>query len=314
MTTEDVANYLANNKADVNLTSSVEDNSQDVNNVEHQDDSATEDGAQAEEVNSTEVTGNDEPANEVKNDEQTSDKGTSDKKYSDKERRDYAFIREKNKRKLQKEKYESRIKELEDALSKYKNLKASHFKDADGNSDTDAYINWKLQERDMMAEAEELKRINQQEQLNYDIEQDRIITERCFKGDELSEYNELLRTKGQAFGEAISDKDNNNVVFGYLETLNEYPVVLRELMTNPYQWLPRVFRSTDPISLKRNIAKVADEILDNYHSNKTVAQQPVDKPKALPITGKQVAGVNTSSQVTKGPAYWNNYLRQHPRG
>lgn len=265
---------------------------------------------------------------EVKVSDETKTNAVADgKKKSHKEQRDYAYIREKQRRK----EAEAKVKELQNALEKYKGLQSKDFKDKDGNTDYDAYTNWKLQERDMQNEVQRL----QLEQLNEEIEQDRINTERVFKGQELIDYNNLIQTNGKAFADAIHEYDEKNVIFKYLDTVDDYPIVLRELMTNSSKWLPQIFRSNrysravikDSSILERNTAKVVEEILDNYYNTKkseTVAVNPQHTvnnniPKNnIPIIGKQItqsgAG-NSDNEVSLLSSInsINNFLRKNKR-
>ena len=268
-----------------------------------------------------EVEGSDEPKTSK---EEDGKKDNSDNKRSHKEQRDYAYIREKQRRK----EAEAKVKELQDALEKYKGLQSKDFRDKDGNINYDAYTNWKLQERDMQHEVERIR----QEQLQQDIENDRIITERCFKGQELEDYNALIMKDGKAFADAIHEYDEKNVIFSYLDTVNEYPIVLRELMTNANKWLPQIFRTNrysravikDPTTLERNTAKVVEEILDNYYNvnkvNKMNNEQPVNpvKNNNVPIIGKQITqsgASNSDNEVSLLSSInsINNFLRKNKR-
>lgn len=263
-----------------------------------------------------EVNGSDEP----KTTEVADGKKDNSDKKSHKEQRDYAYIREKQRRK----EAEAKVKELQEALEKYKGLQSKDFKDKDGNINYDAYTNWKLQERDMQHEVERIR----QEQLQQDIENDRIITERCFKGQELEDYNALIMKDGKAFADAIHEYDEKNVIFSYLDTVNEYPIVLRELMTNANKWLPQIFRTNrysravikDPNTLERNTAKVVEEILDNYYNKNVPSTQPVNNvhTNSVPIIGKQItqsgAG-NSDNEVSLLSSInsINNFLRKNKR-
>ena len=233
-----------------------------------------------------------------------------------KDKRDYAFIRTSQQLKDAKK----QIKELTAALEKYKGLESKDFKDKDGNTNYDAYTNWKLQERDMQNEVQRL----QQEQLNAELEQDRITTERCFQGQELDDYNRLIQSNGGIFADAIHSYDKNNVVFKYLDTVDDYPIVLRELMTNHSKWLPQIFRPnkyshsvvTNPNILERNTAKVVEQILDEYYASKNNQSKSVE-PKsktAIPVIGKQITNNNVSESSIHDRNYWNNHLREHPKG
>lgn len=238
------------------------------------------------------------------------------KNLTHKDKRDYAFIRTSQQLKDAKK----QIKELTTALEKYKGLESKDFKDKDGNTNYDAYTNWKLQERDMVNEVQRL----QQEQLNVELEQDRIATERCFQGQELEDYNRLIQNNGKVFADVIHSYDKNNAIFKYLDTVDDYPIVMRELMTNHNKWLPQIFRPnkyshaviTNPNILERNTAKVVEEILDEYYASKNNQSKSVE-PKsktAIPVIGKQITNNNVSESSIHDRNYWNNHLREHPKG
>lgn len=238
------------------------------------------------------------------------------KNLTHKDKRDYAFIRTSQ----QLKEYKKQVKELTEALEKYKGLESKDFKDKDGNTNYDAYTNWKLQERDMQNEVQRL----QQEQLNVELEQDRIATERCFQGQELEDYNRLIQNNGKVFADVIHSYDKNNAIFKYLDTVDDYPIVMRELMTNHNKWLPQIFRPnkyshaviTNPNILERNTAKVVEQILDEYYASKNNQSKSVE-PKsktAIPVIGKQITNNNVSESSVHNSNYWNNHLREHPKG
>ncbi len=238
------------------------------------------------------------------------------KNLTHKDKRDYAFIRKSQ----QLNEAKKQIKELTTALEKYKGLESKDFKDKDGNTNYDAYTNWKLQERDMQNEVQRL----QQEQLNVELEQDRISTERCFQGQELEDYNRLIQNNGKVFADVIHSYDETNAVFKYLDTVDDYPIVLRELMTNHNKWLPQIFRPNkyshsvikNPNILERNTAKVVEQILDEYYASKDNQSKSVE-PKsktAIPVIGKQITNNNVSESSVHDRNYWNNHLREHPKG
>ena len=245
----------------------------------------------------------------------------SPKKEEPQSKRDYAFERLKKKSREQKEKYEARIKELEEELAKGKGLKAEHFVKQDGTPDPNSYVDWKFKERSMQDEIRQLQQQEHERQMQEDIEEDRRRVENCFQDEkERKDYDDLISRNGKAFYEAVSEVDPKGVVFGYLSTMPEYPVVLRELMTDS-KLLGYTFRSTDPDALKRNIAKVADDILDRRHnSTPKVTEGPKAEPpkaeakKELPIVGKQINSTPSSGNVVHDRNYWNKYLKEHPRG
>ena len=262
-----------------------------------------------------------EPKAEVKKDEAKAETkpAKEDKKVT---QRDYAFERLKRKSKEQHERDLARIKELEEELAKGKGLKAEHFIDKDGKPDPNSYVDWKFKERSMQDEIKALQAADNERQRQEDIEEDRRRVENCYQDpEERKEYEELIQRNGKAF------YDPNGVVFKYLSTMPEYPIVLKELMTDN-KLLGYTFRSTDPDALKHNIISVADKILDRHHNQiSTPKIKAPEQPKSevvppvtavkkeLPVIGKQI----NNAQGSTGPAvkdrnYWNNYLRNHPRG
>ena len=259
-----------------------------------------------------------EPETDVKKDEPKAEPKKEERKQSP---RDYAFERLKKKSKEEAKQLKERIKELERELEQGKGLRAEHFIDKEGKPDPNSYVDWKLKERDMQDEIKELERVDRERQLQEDIEEDRIRVENCFQDTkEREEYQKLIERNGQAFYDAVTEVDPKGVVFGYLSTMPEYPVVLRELMTNS-RLLGYAFRSTDPDALKRNIASIADDIL--YKRHNPISTPKAEEPKAevkpeakkpLPVIGKQINSTPGTNNVVKDRNYWNKYLKEHPRG
>lgn len=294
-------------------------------------------GGSETETKTEETKGSDEPKEpEVEKEEVSESKSQSQSDPENKQfdaasefaKNKYAFMKERNKRKEQKARYEAKIKELEDELSKYKDLKPEHFKKNDGTQDTQAYVDYRLKQRDMENEIHNLQEMDAKEQLQYDLEEDSRRVNNCFPDDkEREEYQSLIAKNRTAFYNAVSEVDKDGVVFNYLSSLQEYPVVLRELMTDP-RLLGRVFRSTDPQVLKQNIMAEADRILDKRHEVKqapaeqpTIVQTqqttaaPAKEEKKIPIIGKQITNSSapTPEEGLHGRASWNSWLLKHPR-
>lgn len=335
MTTEEALSYIKQDepkveetkveqKVEDSKTPSVEETKSEEINVDSPEDAKeTKDDGKQPEVKTVE-------SDESKVEEQ---KDASDKtnKLS---QADYAFMRQKDKNRKLQEKYnklnekfsetnkqkDQRIKELEESLAKYKDLQSKDFKKSDGTLDYDAYTDFRIQQRDMQNEVQNLKHSMQEDQLQYAIDYDRYVTERCFSGKELEDYDNLIATNGKLFAQEINKVDPNNVVFNYLESINDYPIVLRELMTKPERWLGQMFRSKDPDILKLNTARIADQILDEYYAPKDKVQTnvaPTVNTQAMPVIGKQIsnAGATTPEQTSllDSMASINNYLRKANR-
>ena len=314
--TAQVADTTSNEDTTPVESNEVESKSED-DNVASPDNAtiAGNSGTNDNQSNTEESNGSGEPVETEDKIEKVDEPNKNNRTHKDK--RDYAFIRTSQQLKDAKK----QIKELTAALEKYKGLESKDFKDKDGNTNYDAYTNWKLQERDMQNEVQRLQR----EQLNVELEQDRIATERCFQGQELEDYNRLIQNNGGIFADAIHSYDKNNVVFKYLDTVDDYPIVLRELMTNHSKWLPQIFRPNkyshsvvaNPNILERNTAKVVEQILDEYYAsknNQSKSVEPKSNKTAIPVIGKQITNNNVSESSIHDRNYWNNHLREHPRG
>lgn len=262
----------------------------------------------------------DEPKPEDKKPEEDekkpSDRKPPKQKYSHAERVAHAFSIEKQKRKEQHAKDQARIKELEEKLKKYEGLKLDDF---EGNVEN--FTNWKLEERDLQNEVKTTKeRIEREEAEMMARETERRVNLSFESDEERDDYNELIRNNGPQFYEALQKHDPKGVVLDYLNSVEKYPIVLRELMTN-MDSLRYVFRDKDPLMLRINLAAFTKELLDGKAPEKgqeTEKQPEQTKPQerkpAIPVIGKQVTASAKPSEPVHDRAYWNNYLREHPNG
>ena len=235
-------------------------------------------------------------------------------KYSKEERTAHAFAREKQKRKQLREKYEAEIADLKAKLEKFKGLKLEDF-----NGNTDDFVNFKLEEQkwnDRLKQANDAIQDSEAEELK--AETDRRISLSFDTEQEREEYNELVQSKWGAFKEALDKFDPNNVVINYLSDLERYPLVLKRLMTDMVA-LRRVFADKSPVMIKDKLHTLAKEILGESSAkteskpNNTPPSATTPKP-AIPITGRQVSASGAGGEPVHDRAYWNNYLKQHPRG
>lgn len=245
-------------------------------------------------------------------------------KPSHREQRDYAFIKLQEKHKKQIEKLTKRIEELEAQNKKEEGLRAEHFKKSDGTPDHDSYLDWREDKRDRDQELKNLKAESQAELEQYAIERDAAAARASFKTEE--EAEDYFKMQEQNAAEFVGDLDKfdpNRVALNYIFSLNNYPVVLKKLMDkSDFSYLKRVFRSTDPAEIKHNIARVSDEILDDYYADRyhtpsrvpdpvpRTEQTPTEQKKSIPITGRQTTTAQSSAPVVKDRRYWNEVLHQ----
>lgn len=329
MSTEDANKYLEQLHASKEEPAKQEEPAQPEAKVEDKEPitpAPAEDKGQ-EPVTPTEPPENDKGVEQPPKEKPADDKAAEPKVDSDKKdtspkddksnKRDYAFIHEKQKRKEMKKKYETRIAELEKQLAdeKAKGLKSTNFKNDDGTPNVDAYLDYRDKQREVQNELDNLRSTNEREQRDFEEREYRHTVESCFPDEaERNEFDKLIDEKGVAFYNALQEDDPNGVILGYLNTVQQYPIVLKELMTNPRKWLPSVFRSRDPDIMKYNMAAVSDKILDEYYAPKAPAAPAA--PPAPPIIGKQITSntVGNTAQTLKTRADWNRYLQEHPKG
>lgn len=286
MTTDEALEYLNGTENATSETSS------DIANasVETTSDSIDKED-KAEEANIDTKKATDDTA-EKEADSSASDKDSEKKQIS---KRDYAFIREREKRRRMKADYEKKIKDLEDNLKKYEGLKLEDFK---GNNET--YTNYLIDRHnssnDIANMKQQIKDINQQEIDEYNDE----CARRAFTSEkELDEYNDLLARRGQDFYNFLGKVDPAGAIMSYLDSLPDYPILLKRLMTDRKLFDKIISRGNNPIILTQQLDSA-------YRAIKT-------PKKALPVIGKvtsNASNVNTS----KGDEYWANYLKNHPRG
>lgn len=273
-----------------------------------------------EEVPPEEPKKEEEPKAEDKPDEQEDkDKRPPKQKYSREDRIAHKFAQERAKRKAQHEKDQTRIKELEAEIEKYKGLKLEDF----GEKGTENFFDYKLKERDMMAEVKATKeRMEREEQEDMQRETERRINLSFGTDEERDEYNDLIATNGPKFLEALNQADPKGVVLDYLNGVEKYPVVLKKLMTD-MDALAYVFRDKDPYELRHNLHQFTKELLEGKPEQPKVKseeapvvenKQPEPTKPAIPVIGKQVTAQAGPAEPVHDRNYWNEYLRKHPAG
>lgn len=223
-------------------------------------------------------------------------KSEQKKEYTPKEKRDYAFIREKSKRKALREKYEKQIAEMQAELDKYKGLTLKDFKD-----DTQKYIDYSLDRRDAqrnIADQErELERLSNEEA----VAENARRMELSFPNEqEREEFQDLLNRRGQEFMDALEQYDPEHVVLNYLNDMEQYPIVLKRLMTDQ-DALRSVFSRRDPMFRKIALDRLA-----------TRMTQP--KRKALPVIGRQTTSAQSAETSVRDNNYWNDWLMKNRKG
>ena len=231
------------------------------------------------------------------------------KKYTKDQRIAHSFAIEKKKRQAA----QARVKELEAELDKIKGLKPADFGD-----DVEAYTSYRIEEakkRDELERKQEF--IKQSEADEQQLETERRVS-MCFPDEaDRAEYEDLIASRGGEFYEALQKFDPKGVVLDYLNGVEEYPKVLRELMSNNRS-LAYVFRDLDPWELRHNLHVFTKDFLAGKQAvpeeKKEPEQQPEQPKPKIPVIGKQVTAQAKPTEPVHDRAYWNEYLRKHPNG
>lgn len=231
------------------------------------------------------------------------------KKYTKDQRIAHSFAIEKKKRQAA----QARVKELEAELDKIKGLKPADFGD-----DVEAYTSYRIEEAKKRDELERKQEFIKQSE----ADEQRLETERrvsmCFPDEaDRAEYEDLIASRGVEFYEALQKFDPKGVVLDYLNGVEEYPKVLRELMSNNRS-LAYVFRDLDPWELRHNLHVFTKDFLAGKQAVPEEKKQPEQQPEPpkpkIPVIGKQVTAQAKPTEPVHDRAYWNEYLRKHPNG
>lgn len=228
--------------------------------------------------------------------EDTQDNKTRQKpvEHTHEEKVSYAFAKEKAKRKAMKTEYEARIAELEKALADKKTK-------ADFGDDVDSYIDWKLETANKTNELGRLRTgLRDTEQADIVAENERRLAFSFNDPREQDEYRSLLNERGPMFLEALQKYDEDGVILDWLDSKEDYPRVLKALMTDK-EALKSVFQHPDAAG--RLVA--LDKLRTRLNGQ--------DKKPVLPKLGRLSKSSDNRSNA-HGIEYWNEYLKNHPRG
>ena len=255
------------------------------------------DNSQTEKQEVAPVVDKDCSTNKTNQDEETTNASTlNDKSQSNanSDKASYAFAREKSKRKELKKHYEQQIADLKKQLNERLAAKP-------GNDDVSALVDYKMESARLKDTIENVES-NMRDLYADDVrmENDRRIANAWSSEADREQYRTLLESNGKMFLEALNKYDPDNVVLDYLDGQQDYPLLLKELMTN-VESLKSVFSHRD--TMGRLMA--LDSLNRKLHSTKpTIAK-----------IGRLVRNSETVSNTTtkKNNEYWNNWLKNHPR-
>lgn len=204
----------------------------------------------------------------------------------------YAFAREKSKRKEMKKHYEQQIADLKKQLNERLSAKPA-------DNDISALVDYKIDSeriKDTIANVESNMRNLDADDLQ--SENERRIANAWKDESDREQYRSLLETNGKMFLDALNKYDPDNVVLEYLDGQQDYPLLLKELMTN-VDSLKSVFAHRD----------ITGRLMALDILNRKLHQV---KPSIAKV-GRLVRNSANVSASRKDNNYWNNWLKNHPR-
>ena len=236
-----------------------------------------------------------------------------------------SFRREKDKRKKQKLSYEQRIAKLEadnaELRKRLGNVDSEDFKV--DNKNLSDIVQLRTNENEAKRLSEERERVMMED----DVAENERRVAQCFPDEQDREiYNRLVKNSGTDLVEKLDAEDPDGVILGCLDDCDISPIVLRVMMTKP-QYLNEILskktRHGKEVAFDAlvNRCRLADRIVKSKRAQKK-NNDTEDAPKeaapkglnGIKPTGRQAkANTDGGGEIRKDSAYWENYLKIHPR-
>lgn len=236
-----------------------------------------------------------------------------------------SFRREKDKRKKQKLSYEQRMAKLEaenaELRKRLGNVDSEDFKV--DNKNLSDIVQLRTNENEAKRLSEERERVMMED----DVAENERRVAQCFPDEQDREiYNRLVKNSGTDFVEKLDAEDPDGVILGCLDDCDISPIVLRVMMTKP-QYLNEILskktRHGKEVAFDAlvNRCRLADRIVKSKRAQKK-NNDTEDAPKeaapkglnGIKPTGRQAkANTDGGGEIRKDSAYWENYLKSHPR-
>lgn len=236
-----------------------------------------------------------------------------------------SFRREKDKRKKQKLSYEQRIAKLEadnaELRKRLGDVDSEDFKV--DNKNLSDIVQLRANENEAKRLSEERERVMMED----DVAENERRVAQCFPDEKDREiYNRLVKNSGTDFVEKLDAEDPDGVILGCLDDCDISPIVLRVMMTKP-QYLNEILskktRHGKEVAFDAlvNRCRLADRIVKSKRTQKK-NNDTEDAPKeaapkglnGIKPTGRQAkANTDGGGEIRKDSAYWENYLKSHPR-
>jgi len=230
---------------------------------------------------------------------------TKTTKHPQQEKISYAFKRQKEKYRKQREAYESRIAELEKQLEDFRGLKLSDF-----NGNQDAYLRGLVQENASKQQLETMK-AERDALIDEEINQKHMRRiQNCFPDpNEQEAYMDLLDRASGKLQQTLQEQDEDGAVYQFLSDSEVSPIITHLLITKP-DIRERVLGKTSAMGKYAELQKIERIILSNQ---KKPERHQLGAKKMMPVLGSQVKNESAGDNGVRDLTYWTNYVMTHPK-
>lgn len=246
-----------------------------------------------------------EPAKEDEPPAREEESKTEDKpvqQHTRQEQIDYAFKKEKAKRKALEAKYAQLQKKFE----------ALQAKKPEDPKDQDAVIDYKVNLKDMQHEMERTQEAIQESEYQEYNELNNARINACFPDpEEQRKFREVISAEGPKLLQKLEANDPENAVLGYLDDSDLAPILTRLMIAEP-KYLEDVLSKRSPYGkyeamreLEKKVEYARNELAKGAKGGKAEpAPQPKPKP-AIPVVGSVTKSESTkeTKQVFDPNAY-----------
>lgn len=253
---------------------------------------------------------NGEPASD--NAERQTESEPARNKQSHVERQRFAFRRQAEKMKRQREQYEAEIAELKKQLQDREGLQLKHFK-----NDNEAFLRHLAKQNADEARLENLVKakadFDEQEAEAIREENARVHEERaarCFPdATERELYFRQLDRGFTGMWNVLQKNDSEGVVLDFIADSDNGPL-LNSLFLSHGDLLQRVLNKQSKIGKLNELQKIENMAVQARRNQQKKAANPA---KSLPVLGSQTKTMTAGDNV-RDDNYWRAYLAAHPNG
>ena len=215
--------------------------------------------------------------------------------HSKQEQIDFAFKKEKAKRKALEAKYEQLQK-------KYEALQAKKPEDP---KDQDAVIDYKVDLKDMQHEMERTQEAIQESQIREYDELNNARINACYPDpEEQRKFREVISVEGPKLLQRLEANDPENAVLGYLDDSELAPILTRLMIADP-KYLDEVLSKRSPYgkymamqALEQKVEFARNELAKKGKQDNPPAPKETKAKPAMPVVGSVTKSDSTKETKT----------------